>query len=247
MKPREKMVMTELVVLLLILWLGFLVHRSPRFAGSLAGGVLGVTGALLMLVSMAYMIVKRIPALKDRITPHISMKALLAIHVHAGVLGGIFGLLHTGHKFQSHLGIALTAAMLIVVLSGYIGRYLLRQSSETIQEKRELLTNLELAFRETATQLSAAPRSTVLLPRPGFGELLSFSPSPVSASTPLSIRATELAESIADVEYAIRHHEKFKRAFGIWLKVHIAVSFTLFLLLGLHIWAALHFGLRWFS
>ena len=246
MKQREKLVMTELVVLLLILWLGFLVHRSPRFAGSLIGGVLGITGAVLMLVSMAYMVVKRIPALKRAATEHISMRALLAIHVHAGVIGAIFALLHTGHKFQSHLGIALTATMLIVVLSGYVGRYLLSQSSQTINEKREVLTNLELAFRQVATQLAAAP-GTILLPHPSVLEMLSFSTFRASAATPLAFQATELSESIADVEYAIRHHEKFKRAFSIWLKVHIAVSFALLLLLGLHIWAALHFGLRWFA
>ena len=37
MNEREKLVMTELVALLLLLWLGFLVHRSPRFAGSQSG------------------------------------------------------------------------------------------------------------------------------------------------------------------------------------------------------------------
>ena len=241
------MVMTELVALLLILWLGFLVHRSPHFAGSLAGGVLGVAGALLILLSMAHMIVKRIPALKRYVTARISMRALLVIHVHAGVVGAIFGLLHTGHKFESHLGIALTTVMMIVVLSGFIGRYLLRQTSESIQEKRAVLTDLELAFRKTATRLAAAPQGTTFLPRPGLAGLLSFSRSSASAATPLAVQATQLAESISDVEYAIRHHETFKRAFAVWLKMHIAFSFTLFLLLGLHIWSALHFGLRWFA
>lgn len=246
MKNSEKLIMTELVVLLLLVWLGFLVHRSPRFAGSFGGGLLGITGAVLMLVSMAHMIVKRIGLVKRFVTKRVSMQTLLAIHVHAGLLGAITGLLHTGHKFDSHLGIALTAAMLVVVLSGYIGRYLLAQSAGTIREKREVLTDLELAFRKTATQLAAAPH-TSLLQRPRFGELLSFATSRATGSTPLTLQAAELAESIADVEYAIRHHEKFKRAFGVWLKVHIAMSFALFLLLGLHIWAALHFGLRWIA
>ena len=247
MKEREKLIRTELVVLLLILWLGFLVHRSPRVAGSLAGSIFGIIGAVLMLLSMAHMTVKRIAPLKRLVTERISMRTLLAIHVHAGVIGAIFGLLHTGHKFQNHLGIALTSAMLIVVLSGYVGRYLLSQSSQTINEKREVLTKLQLAFRTAATQLSTAPQGVTLLPRPGFGEMLSFETFRRGATTPLTLQVTELAESIADVEYALRHHEKFKRAFSIWLKVHIAVSFALLLLLGLHVWAALHFGLRWFA
>ena len=47
MKEREPLVAGGLVTLLLVLWLGFLVHRDPRFAGSAWGGVLGVSGALL--------------------------------------------------------------------------------------------------------------------------------------------------------------------------------------------------------
>ena len=53
MKERERLVVSGLVVLLLIFWLGFLVHRSPSFAGSLWGGVLCVSGAVLMLVPLA--------------------------------------------------------------------------------------------------------------------------------------------------------------------------------------------------
>jgi len=56
-----------------------------------------------------------------------------------------------------------------------------------------------------------------------------------------------LAESIADVEYAIKTHQDFKRWFGKWLKLHIAISFILYGLMALHIWAAVHFGLRWFE
>ena len=54
MKERERVVASGLVILMLLLWLGFIVHLSPRFPGSLWGGVLGVSGALLMLWPLAY-------------------------------------------------------------------------------------------------------------------------------------------------------------------------------------------------
>ncbi len=66
MKERERIVATGLTVLMVILWLGFLVHRSPRFAGTLAGGLLAVTGALLMLVPLLYSAVKRVSSIKRR-------------------------------------------------------------------------------------------------------------------------------------------------------------------------------------
>ena len=114
MQERQKLVVSALIVLMLVLTMGFFVHRDPRFAGSLAGGLLGISAASLMLVPLMYLFVKRIPWLKKRITPHISMRTLLTIHIYTGVLAPILGVLHTGHKFQSALGIALTLMMLIV-------------------------------------------------------------------------------------------------------------------------------------
>jgi len=52
---------------------------------------------------------------------------------------------------------------------------------------------------------------------------------------------------VADLEYAIRTHEFFKRWFSRALVVHIVLSIIFYVLLGLHIWAGIHFGLRWFS
>jgi hypothetical protein len=86
MKERERVVVSGLVVLLLILWLGFFVHSSPRFAGSLWGGVFGVTGAVLVLVPLAYMIVKRISPLKKQVTRWVSMRTLLNWHIYAGIV-----------------------------------------------------------------------------------------------------------------------------------------------------------------
>jgi len=50
-------------------------------------------------------------------------------------------------------------------------------------------------------------------------------------------------DSIADLEHGIRTHETFKRASRTWLKLHIALSFTLYSLLALDLWATLSFGL----
>ena len=253
MKERGEFVVTGLVILLLILWLGFPFHQSPRFAGTLAGGILAIAGSTLMLVPLAYLMIKRIKPLKTQVTSRVPMRTLLSWHIYAGVVGPILVLLHTGHKFQSHLGIALTAMTIIVVLSGFTGRYLLSKVSQTIGEKRKTLTQLELAYRQTATELSAHPEQVAILqPFSGFfrrllGEALVRSNETASTLPSVSVRALELSDSIADIEYAIRTHEIFKNAFSTWLKLHIALSFTLYGLLALHVWASLSFGLRWFA
>ncbi|MCL4853655.1 MAG: hypothetical protein KJZ78_20050 [Bryobacteraceae bacterium] len=253
MKERERLIESGLVFLLLILWLGFLVHRSPRFVGSLWGGVLGVSGSVLMLVPLAYMVVKRIGPLKRLVTRYVSLRTLLAWHIYAGILGPILVLLHTGHKFESTLGVALTAMTILVVLSGFAGRYLMGHFSQTIREKKEMLTQLVLAYRETATELAAHPEQAALLrPLSGFlsrliaGVFVTAAGAGV-AGTSTPVRALRLAESIADVEYAIKTHETFKRWFAKWLKLHIVISFILYGLLALHVWAVIYFGLRWFE
>lgn len=255
MKERERAIVTALTIVMLVLWLGFVFHQSPRFAGSFWGGVLGVAGGVLMLVPLAYMFVKRIKWLKTRTKKYVSMRTLLAWHVYAGIIGPILVLLHTGHKFESPLGIALTAMTLIVVVSGFIGRYLMNQFSTEIREKKRLLAMLEASYERAGTDLRNNPESAQLL-RPFssmFGRLVAgfFIHDTITAVTsptvPHPATLIRLSESIADVEYAIKTHEHFKQWFGKWLKLHIVISVVLYVLMGLHIWAAIHFGLRWFE
>ena len=248
MKERERIVVSGLVVLMLVTWLGFVFHQSPRFAGSFWGGGLAVSGSVLMLIPLAYMIVKRVPRLKSLVTSRVRMKTLLTWHIYAGVVGPILVLLHTGHKFESPLGIALTGMTLIVVVSGFIGRYLMTFFSREIREKLSLLTDLQAQYEEMKRGLESGCElqslGTFSLLRARLVSRLSEEPRP-GLSRLLDL--ARLAESIADVEYAIATHEHFKSAFKAWLKIHIVLSLVLYALLGLHVWAAIHFGLRWFS
>ncbi len=258
MKERERIVVTGLVVLMLLTWLGFTVHRSPRFAGSLWGGILGVSGAMLMLVPLAYMVVKRNGRLRNRLTKFISMRTLLAWHIYAGIVGPIMVLLHTGHKFESPLGIVLTAMTLVVVLSGFVGRYLMKQFTTEIREKKTTLNQLQEIYQRALVQLGDNPDKAHLLWHfSGFFRRVAAglfvrevaagaatSPTSEITSTATALR---LSESIADLEYAIKTHETFKTWFAKWLKIHIVISFILYALMGLHIWAAVHFGVRWFK
>jgi hypothetical protein len=253
MKERERPVISGLVVLLLLLWLGFLVHRDTRFAGSAWGGMLGVSGAVLMLVPLAYSLVKRVKWVQERVWRWVSMRTVLAWHIYAGILGPILALLHTGHKFDSPLGIALTAVMLLVVLSGFTGRYLMGYFTHELLEKRQMLDALKAAYDQTTGELARQPEQAALLGTLSgfFSRVLAsvFIPSPAAESGGMAVpvRALRLADSMADVEYAIKTHETFKRWFSRWLKFHIVISAILYVLLALHIWSGIHFGLRWFT
>ena len=50
MKEREQegIIVTSVIGILLLTWLGFFLHRSPRFPGSGVGAVFGIAGAVVM-------------------------------------------------------------------------------------------------------------------------------------------------------------------------------------------------------
>ena len=247
MKDRERIVMTGVLSLLVLSWLGFLFHTSPRFAGSAMGAVFGIAGAVLMLIPLAYPIVKRIHFINERVTKHVSMQTQLAVHVYAGIFGPLLAIIHTGHKFESWLGITLTAVMLLVVVSGFALRYLLTYVTHEIKDKLLLLQtargDLDHAWgviENTPVEMRGLPKSPLLA-----AGLASIGID-LSSGSPAG-EVTRTAEAVADLEFAIRTHEFFKRWFARCLAVHIVLSIVLYVLLGLHIWAGIHFGLRWFS
>ncbi len=246
MKEREGIVVSGVFTLLLVAWLGFLVHRSPRFPGSGLGLVFGIAGAVLMLVPLAYPIVKRITFFRARITRHVSMQSLLTVHVYAGLFGPLLAIIHTGHKFDSWLGIALTAVMLLVVVSGFGVRYLLTYVRNDITDKLLLLQTARGDLDSAWGVLENSPAEMRYLPKaPLLVAGLESLGLEISFGGPAS-EVVRIAESVADLEYAVRTDEFLKSWFSRWLKLHIVLSVVLYVLLALHIWAEVHFGLRWF-
>lgn len=246
MQEREGVVITGVVTILLLAWLGFFVHRSPRFPGSGLGAVFGIAAAVVMLVPLAYTIAKRIPALGERITKHVSMKALMNVHVYAGLLATVLAIIHTAHKFDSWLGIALTAVLLLVVLSGYAVRFLLKHCTSEIADKLVLLQTARGDLDHAWGVLEKSTAQTGLLP-----------PAPVEAAGPAPLglpprpgggaagEVTRIAEAVADLEYSVRMHEFLKRWFRRAVTLHIWLSIGLYVLLALHIGAGIRYGLRW--
>ena len=245
MKEREGIIVTGGFSILLVTWLGFLLHRAPRFAGSGVGGAFGIAAAVLLLLPLAYPIAKRIPFLHTRITQRVSMQSLLALHVYSGIFGPLFAIVHTGHKFDSLLGIALTAVMLLVVVSGFAVRYLLTYVTYEIKDKLVLLQTARGDLDSAWGVLENSPSEMRAVPK---ARLLTAGLASVGIELPVGGPAGDVlrtAEAVADLEFAVRTHGVLKSWFGLSLKVHILLSVVLYVLLGLHVWAGIHFGLRW--
>lgn len=253
MKEKETIIITCLTLLFMILWLGFSFHRSPDFAGSFWGGILAITGSSLMLIPLIYVPIKRIKIIKKYFLNYMKMRTLLTIHIYAGVIGPILAILHTGHKFNSALGISLTGITIIVVLSGFAGRYLLKYLSTEIKEKKVLLEQANQQFKIVQKELQAAQKNSpktnnyFLWPKLLALSFFKEENNLFSQKTILEIKAYKLSDTIADLEFAITSNNTFKLAFKYWQKIHITIAVFLYILLLLHIWTAIYFGLRWFG
>lgn len=195
---------------------GFLLHAAPRFPGSLVGGLLGIVGATLFVLLLAYTAVKRTPWLKR----HVPLGATLSFHAYAGAVGAGFGILHTGHKYQSPLGIALVSAMLIVVLSGFAGRHYLAQLGTDLRDQQRELGALRTRYDRMVAEPAKAPAG------PAIG-------------------AGAMVAGITDLEQAIGQREALKRVLSRWTVLHVAAAIVLYPLLALHVWSGIHYGLRW--
>jgi hypothetical protein len=245
MKNRERVIVISVFTVLVFAWLGFLVHVAPRFAGSGLGAVFGISGAGLMLVPLVYVVVKRLPFFKERLTKFLSLQTWLSIHIYTGIVGALVALVHTGHKYASPLGIALTATMLLVVVSGIVLRYLTPFVNLDIKDKLLLLQtargDLDHAWG-VWEKFDAERKGRPTEPSLAAG-LASLGLS--SATDNRTGLVTILAEGVADLEYSIRTDELLRRWFSRALKVHIVVSVTLYALLAAHIASGIYFGLRW--
>ena len=235
MSEVERLTVGVVLTLLLFLVPAFVLHSAPRFAGSLAGFVLGVSAATLMLALLIYPLAKYSTRLRLRITRLASMRALLAFHVYAGVFGAFLAILHTGHKYQSPFGIALVITMLIVVATGFVGRYYLPETSTELREEQSRLGTLRSAYDRTTIALAQRAR------------LEDLAAAEVSAPALQGTTVLQLVEGIADLEYAIGSRELIKKVFMRWIVAHVVAAILMYFLLTLHIAGEIYYGLRWLS
>jgi hypothetical protein len=106
----------------------FLLHRVGLYW---VGRYLGIVGSVLILASFAYSLRKR------KIVQSGSPKRLLELHESLSWVGVLMILVHAGAHFNALLPWLATGAMLVVVASGFTGKYLLKEARERIRSRAE--------------------------------------------------------------------------------------------------------------
>jgi hypothetical protein len=250
MNNQERHVVSTLVFLMVVLWGGFIWHRDPGFPGSFTGSMIGIAAAFLMFWPLFYLFIKRIKRLKRWVTQRVSMPMLLLLHIYAGVLGPILALLHSAHRFDSLLGVLLVLLMMTVVISGFIGRYILSLISSRLRDKKsvmvELQAHLEQATIELHNRVCSKRIAALAQSHRSFIPAIAV-PSFWNSSTEKAYESNvlKLIDAIADVDYSINIHHKAKLWFKRWLKFHIVIAMLLYVLIIFHVSAEIYFGLRW--
>jgi xanthosine utilization system XapX-like protein len=96
-------------------------------AGALFGHLLGIVGFILMLMTeIMYSIRKR-----SRSARWGSMASWLQFHIFTGLVGPFMVLLHSSWKFNGLAG-ATTLLTILIVISGFVGRYIYTQIPRTM-------------------------------------------------------------------------------------------------------------------
>jgi hypothetical protein len=241
-------------------------HPLLRPSGTV-GNLLGIAGLSLMVVMHLYTLRKKLRWM-NRLG---SVTTWLEFHIFCGFLGPVLITLHTSFKFNGLVSVAYWS-MLLVVLSGFVGRYLYLRIPRSIRGRE--LTDTELTARAAELKL-----------RLGLADLPATIASKVHAFEATAIPASEaettwtglvigelrvklrlfslarlarghensslIAENLALIaERAvlmrrIAYLKKTRRLFDLWRVYHKPLAILMVLIVVLHVGTAAYLGYGW--
>ena len=130
-------------------------HDFLRPSGFI-GLVLGTLGAGLMFVSLAYLLRKTLPSwqkLGD-------LKVWMGFHIFAGLVGPVLAVFHAALVPYSAMGILAFVGMAVIVLSGFVGRYILTHFPHNLEGRElelEAIRKRLVVYRHKLAELGIDP------------------------------------------------------------------------------------------
>lgn len=238
-------------------------HPLLRPSGPV-GQTLGVLGAVLMLVPFVYMARKRL----SRGRGATNLRRWLEVHIFCGIVGPVVVTFHTAFKFNGIVSAAYWS-MVLVALSGFVGRYLYVRIPRTIR-------GVELSQSELDERMSALLDDLQWTAGPGVLDAIERLDAQIAASAPrwwqvgsrralvASLDAAMAGLTLADAGMSARLHSLFaeradlqqrrhalsvtKRVFDLWHVFHLPLVWVMFAIVTLHVAVALYLGyvpFRW--
>ncbi len=125
-------------------------YETLRSAGSV-GLALGIAGTVLIVINLTFMLRKNIRALRR----FGALRAWMDVHVVTGLLGPLLILYHTAFAFKTRVAITATVCLLILVITGIVGRFIYAMVPHTVSGAELGRPDLERRLSEARTRLSA--------------------------------------------------------------------------------------------
>jgi malonyl CoA-acyl carrier protein transacylase len=230
----------------------------PR-SSSVLGHCLGIVGFLMMLsTEMLYSLRKR-----ARGKALGRMSTWLQIHIFTGIVGSYMVLLHSAWKFNGLAG-ALMLMTVVIVISGFIGRYIYTAVPRTVD-------GAEVTLRDLEHQIAAADVQLQVLGVNRLTPVLAAAPVPARSNASLVFgRALAQWKYEREVQQAIKTvdgvgktqavqmqqllDERFRlqrqvqslatarRLLAVWHTIHIPIGVALFIVAFIHIGDTLYYA-----
>lgn len=240
-------------------------HSEFKPSGSI-GHLLGTVGGVMMLLTFAYSIRKRVPFLQKLGT----QKQWLQVHICFGLGGPALVVFHTTGKLGGLAAIGFYST-LAMVISGIFGRYLYSKIPRTRKGNEMSLVQIEQEFLELASQLGGGTEGDRLLDAVGaylaqvkkqslgLGQALAVAfwddlRSPVhviqawritsrqNAALMVRIRTTRLVLKQRRLLKKLTVIEASQRLFSYWHIFHRPFTILASVLIGVHVAVATYFG-----
>ena len=219
MPNRELVFAFATVIVITVAYGGAVGAMGVPGSADLLGHTLGIIGFALMLFTETGYSVRKRSTGRVRGT----MRAWLQLHIVSGIVGPYLVLLHTAWNFNGLAG-ALTVLVLMVVISGFIGRYIYtavpRTADGAVLEAAELGRLLDAARLDAAAAAAGGSQRD---------------PATIRHERDAERRRRELERQLAALRWA-------RRALATWHTIHIPIGMAMFAAAGAHIVAALYFA-----
>jgi len=263
----ELVVAFAFIVLLTAVYL-LVARAGPPGPSTILGHGIGIVGFVLMLMTETLYSLRK----QSRGIRWGRMQTWLSFHIFTGIVGPYMVFLHTGFKFAGLAGLAMWVTV-VVVVSGFVGRYVYtavpRTSAGIEIGAQELEASLHQAQERLSAWLGAHPHWRALVEH--MEELPVIQGSGISAAirqpgvdrryrhrwrqavaqmdASLHPRATELDALLRErrkLQQQIEMHITTRRMLAIWHTLHVPLGLGLFALAFVHVVAAIYYarGLR---
>ena len=246
------------VAAITLIYLTVILISDVPSASGLIGHSIGILGFLLMIATETLYSIRK----RSRRRPIGRMSDWLKFHIYTGIVGPYLVFLHTAWKFQGLAGVTMLLTI-IVVLSGFIGRYIYTAVPRTAQGviveqqviesqilKSEALLEEQLRQRglQPAGNARATPVGVSAILLRGFTEAFED-----LREWNRSRRMTSSErQSAAEITRMLRRQRQLRRQLGslsaarrllaIWHALHVPIGMTLFLFAFIHAGAAIYYA-----